>query len=513
MTKKVAISILFIFIMAVCPALSACVEEPPHIVSAEPDPECWTSRYYVGDPFDTESGFIVTYSDGSVKKVKASEGTVSGFDSSFPGEKPLTITYEGFLFEVTVSVVELTEETFPEIPAPAEPEEGEIPEEEETSRPALGQSDVAAALNRLFELAGRPENLDIGAIVTPKFYQFLSAAGCDKGTFDNAFTALFSDERFVGLLAGAAAEFDFGSVNGENLKDFAAVLLKNADGESLVKLLSAAGQLFKNSFFDGVSLTEFVIREAVIAGKGEEELAAVEEFLSGNKYVYYIGSALKEALASFLNSENEPESPENIFAVEFLRDVTLTALNKNGMQLLNLLSLAIDEKGEEYQLGLGKYTHDDLLSALGALGRSGEWLSALAADKRFVFAVRKVVLSMVEAGYITPEGEFDAVEFSVDTAELIYIADFIFKLALKAEEGIPQEALSNLSQWIMLPSLVTEEVLDKSFKKLNAFIDDVYSELPEPQQEAIVSFLAGESYYSEGFSSKTLEIFYRIIEG
>ena len=86
-------------------------------------------------------------------------------------------------------------------------------------------------------------------------------------------------------------------------------------------------------------------------------------------------------------------------------------------------------------------------------------------------------------------------------------------MALKAEEGIPQEALSNLSQWIMLPSLVTEEVLDKSFKKLNAFIDEVYSELPEPQQEAIVSFLAGESYYSEGFSSKTLEIFYRIIEG
>ncbi len=61
--------------------------------------------YSVGEPLDVSGGKIsVTYKSGEVREVALTKEAVSGFDSSSPGKKTLTLTYEDLTaeFEITV---------------------------------------------------------------------------------------------------------------------------------------------------------------------------------------------------------------------------------------------------------------------------------------------------------------------------------------------------------------------------------------------------------------------------
>lgn len=61
--------------------------------------------YSVGEELDVSGGKIsVTYKSGAVREVALTKEAVSGFDSSSPGKKTLTLTYEDLTaeFEITV---------------------------------------------------------------------------------------------------------------------------------------------------------------------------------------------------------------------------------------------------------------------------------------------------------------------------------------------------------------------------------------------------------------------------
>lgn len=66
------------------------------------------TSYQVGEPLNLEEWKLtVGMSDGSFQTVPVTDGMVSGFDNSTPGDKELTITYEGIEIKYTVSVVDV----------------------------------------------------------------------------------------------------------------------------------------------------------------------------------------------------------------------------------------------------------------------------------------------------------------------------------------------------------------------------------------------------------------------
>ncbi|MBE6717224.1 MAG: hypothetical protein E7573_09935 [Ruminococcaceae bacterium] len=81
------------------------------------NPECYgmyissegKTRYYIGDELDTSSMILYIDKDGrGLYNTKVTEGfTVSGFDSSTPGKKTLTVTYKGFTDTYEIEVHKL----------------------------------------------------------------------------------------------------------------------------------------------------------------------------------------------------------------------------------------------------------------------------------------------------------------------------------------------------------------------------------------------------------------------
>ena len=76
------------------------------VKSIATDAETWKSEFFVNEVLP-QCYVIVTYEDDSTEKVLVTADMVSGFDTSTPGTKEITITYKGFEFVTSIEVVEV----------------------------------------------------------------------------------------------------------------------------------------------------------------------------------------------------------------------------------------------------------------------------------------------------------------------------------------------------------------------------------------------------------------------
>ena len=105
MKRKILLFITAIISLAIM--LASCSKDPVKVKTLTVKPGTIQTEYTVGDTPDFSAvEAVVTYSDGSVKEVKAADLVIGTIDTSTAGEKKLTVSYSGFSTEVTITVKE-----------------------------------------------------------------------------------------------------------------------------------------------------------------------------------------------------------------------------------------------------------------------------------------------------------------------------------------------------------------------------------------------------------------------
>ena len=108
MFKKIMVRILafLIFVSPIC--LTACGDKSNDTATLKSISSEMTLKntYFVGDSLELDNYKIkAKYSDGSSKEIEVTESMVSGFDTTTPGEKVLTITYSKKTMELPYTVI------------------------------------------------------------------------------------------------------------------------------------------------------------------------------------------------------------------------------------------------------------------------------------------------------------------------------------------------------------------------------------------------------------------------
>lgn len=105
MKRKITLFITAIISLAII--LASCTKDPVKVKTLTVKPGTIQTEFTVGDTPDF-SGIeaVVTYSDGSVKEVKAGDLEIGTVDTATAGEKKLTVSYSGFSTEIKITVKE-----------------------------------------------------------------------------------------------------------------------------------------------------------------------------------------------------------------------------------------------------------------------------------------------------------------------------------------------------------------------------------------------------------------------
>ena len=119
------------------------------------------TEYYVGDELNLDYGMIkLLYEDGSVSYVAISEDMITGFDTETPGDKTVTVTYEGKTCTYTITVKEAEVSSLRLISAPT------VREYRYTKDYEL---DVTGGKIEALYISGKTETVDITGDMTSGF--------------------------------------------------------------------------------------------------------------------------------------------------------------------------------------------------------------------------------------------------------------------------------------------------------------------------------------------------------
>ena len=114
MKRKLFLLIVAILALTLCFSLVSCGDNENEnteatVTSVEVLSNSYTSTYFVGASTDFSTLKLkVTYSDGKVETINASEATIGRIDTTTAGAKVLTVAYKGVTVNVTISVIEPT---------------------------------------------------------------------------------------------------------------------------------------------------------------------------------------------------------------------------------------------------------------------------------------------------------------------------------------------------------------------------------------------------------------------